>query len=287
MTGIAIARELSKMSPEDNILILEKSKGLGGRLATRRGEKVRFDHGIPLIEDFDLGSLPFSASASRREGATAIAKALASDLRIEKNTRAVRIEADSDAWQVTTDGERVSRAKNVILTAPLPQAIELLSESLISVPEGLKTVVYDPAVVALIEGDAFQESGILTRFQDSPFLTLVNEQKKGISQKPAWTLTFSPAWSKEHFELGESELRAAVLSELLRLRKGFDFPFEVKKWRYSRPINPLQDAFFELSQEPGLYLAGDGFCGGHSSSHLKNAIESGLSLVRGLKKQGG
>ena len=32
-----------------DVVVLEKSRGFGGRLATRRGEGVQFDHGAPFF----------------------------------------------------------------------------------------------------------------------------------------------------------------------------------------------------------------------------------------------
>ena len=279
MTGLTLARALGAQENPPSVLLLEKSKGLGGRLATRRGEGVRFDHGIPLILDSDLSPLSLSADASLQEGATAIPKSLGASLRIEKNVRVTGMESQLDFWQLRSESGGEYRARNLILTAPLPQAIELLESNGILVPEILKEVTYDQAIVALIEGDAFSESEVLTRFAHSTFLTLTNEQKKGISDAQAWTLTFSPEWSERHFELDEASLKAAVLSELKKGREKFDFPFEVKKWRYSRPRNPMKQPFWELSRAPGFFLAGDSFSGNGGNSHLRNAIESGIAIA--------
>ena len=44
LSGLICARELSEAG--QSVCLLDKSKGLGGRIATRRAHQVRIDHGM-------------------------------------------------------------------------------------------------------------------------------------------------------------------------------------------------------------------------------------------------
>ena len=48
--GLAAARSLKSRRPELDIVVFEKSKGLGGRAATRRRDAFAFDHGAQVIK---------------------------------------------------------------------------------------------------------------------------------------------------------------------------------------------------------------------------------------------
>ena len=99
-----------------DITLLEKSNGLGGRIATRRWEDGQWDHGIPSFDRKDipeavwkLWSPVITKSTNQGDskyvaplGLTQTAKVLAKDLVVHKKTRAVSFEfvKDSATWRV-------------------------------------------------------------------------------------------------------------------------------------------------------------------------------------------
>jgi predicted NAD/FAD-dependent oxidoreductase len=64
MAGLAAARKIQQLRPELEITVYEKSRGYGGRVATRRRDGFVFDHGAqnikpsPEVEQFMLHNLP-------------------------------------------------------------------------------------------------------------------------------------------------------------------------------------------------------------------------------------
>ena len=98
ISGIFAALQLKK-SGIGNIQLYDKSRGLGGRLATRRSNDGKFDHGIQFIKLDTVADLPEIKSLIRNnilketkisnlfvgnDGMTSIAKFLAKNLNISK-----------------------------------------------------------------------------------------------------------------------------------------------------------------------------------------------------------
>ena len=48
ISGLVAARDL--VSSGHEVLVIEKSRGLGGRMAARRAEDTVLDHGLPVLE---------------------------------------------------------------------------------------------------------------------------------------------------------------------------------------------------------------------------------------------
>ena len=142
LSGLACATTL-KQAGQENIVILDKSRGLGGRVATRRVENIPIDHGSPSIpqgsqqiSDYQLyldflrsqdlikpwpaaqiyqvkdnseprwdgSSHPAEEGYTATVGMTAIAKVLADGLEIRRSQRVMKIQRDlENRWQIQTE----------------------------------------------------------------------------------------------------------------------------------------------------------------------------------------
>ena len=159
------------------VTILEKSRGVGGRAATRRNKGCRYDHGANYIKDSDdrttelLNTLgkdgladisepvwTFDADGEispgdRQEthkwtwtkGITQFAKRLLAqtDADLQKTTRVDSLARADGAWTLTdTDSVDHGPFDAVALTPPAPQTAELLAETTIDGerPAALSTV---------------------------------------------------------------------------------------------------------------------------------------------------
>jgi predicted NAD/FAD-dependent oxidoreductase len=170
------------------VVLLEKSRGLGGRVATRRLAEIGADHGAKFIEpqgdqtqtlieqlcDRQLlqrwtapvwavnaaGTLTPTEPTPRYvapKGMTAIAKFLAEGLTIYRQQRVVEIRpTDAQAWELTTDsdGPMPLQARSLVLAIPAPQALPLL-EPLVAkglptpVLETVRGALFDPCITAI------------------------------------------------------------------------------------------------------------------------------------------
>lgn len=162
IAGLAAARKLTEAGLR--VCVLEKSRGVGGRLATRRiataqGE-VRVDHGAqyftcrsaefrefvkPLIEQGVVapwleaiptltleGILPADAAHTYPryccpQGMNNLAKTLAAGLTIHRDQRTSQVKLDANnCWQVITETGEVFEGQALILTPPPRQSLDLL-----------------------------------------------------------------------------------------------------------------------------------------------------------------
>lgn len=162
MSGLAAARKL--ITAGLKVCVLEKSRGIGGRMATRRVQtlhgEVLADHGAqyftcrspefrelltPLMEQGAVtvwceaiptltsqGIIPPGKEHTYPryccpQGMTALAKVLAEDLTIERGTKISSLMLTSDRhWQVISETGQIFTARALILTPPPPQSFALL-----------------------------------------------------------------------------------------------------------------------------------------------------------------
>jgi predicted NAD/FAD-dependent oxidoreductase len=166
VAGLAAAQALRSRRPEIDITIYEKSRGVGGRAATRRVEGYSFDHGAqyakaptPAIEQLyttdlaaqepvDIG-LPvwiFDGTGqigegdpaqnadpkwTFRSGISALGKGLARGLTVRTEVRvATLVPLAAGGYTLhDADGAVLGQADAVLLTPPGPQTAEIIAAS--------------------------------------------------------------------------------------------------------------------------------------------------------------
>jgi predicted NAD/FAD-dependent oxidoreductase len=303
-----------------HVTLLDKGRGIGGRLATRRishpvtGEGV-FDYGAqyftvshPLFQQWvddwlqqgivgewsqqldEPGRPCYRGSLSNRS----IAKFLAQNLEVHTQARAVQITWESSQWLVRAENGASFQGDRLLITSPVPQTLALLNNSAIALPTDLKNrleqITYHPciAVLALLEKPAaIPEPGGL-RLNDSSLAWIACNRQKGISpQANAATLHATPAFSQIHWET-DNATTAKKLFEIASPWLGSSVvDYQVHRWRYSQPQTCFGEAYLGL-REPGLFaLAGDAFSTtplGEPSTHLEKAALSGLAAADYLLK---
>ncbi|WP_414578133.1 NAD(P)/FAD-dependent oxidoreductase [Anabaena sp. CCY 9402-a] len=183
MSGLICAQQLSRAGY--SVVVVDKSRGLGGRLATRRLYETRADHGacylnpkgelftslVDLLCDrhilevwtdtvyeftTDTGvSAPQNRSPRyvAPAGMSAIAKFLAQDLNILLNQRVTAINpTNENHWRITLESSREElTAKALVIAIPAPQALMLLAplgESILNQKflENLSLVEFYPSI---------------------------------------------------------------------------------------------------------------------------------------------
>lgn len=184
ISGIVCAQRLHQAGYRT--LVLEKSRGLGGRAATRRLEYSCADHGLrylaaqgdltqSLIEvlladgvikpwagatyQWDIANrlkaIPPSQHYVAPQGMSSLGKALAVGLEIWRGQRVIAL-IDGHCWRLSLEsleGETSDvNAKAVIMAIPAPQAEALLAPLTVSQPNGiapLRQVTFDPCISAI------------------------------------------------------------------------------------------------------------------------------------------
>ncbi len=257
IAGLVAARDLAAAGHD--VVVIEKSRGLGGRMAARRVEATVVDHGLPVLEvppdgimdalvaQVAPGAVPLDGDAlAWPAGMTVLPKAMAAavptggSVEMMLGVRVAALRAAGDAIEVAQDqGNTIGTFDAVIITAPAPQAVELLEQS----PEparadALRDVQYDPAVMVLA-GFAMDEPGWVAARPDSgPVAYVTNEAVKGRPPVDGVVPTVArlrPDASETLFDASdESVLTDAIPAIRTVLGPGTPEPSwsQVKRWRY-------------------------------------------------------
>lgn len=311
LAGLTAARQLAQSGQP--VLVLDKGRGVGGRLATRRIGAGVFDHGAQFFttrdENFTRLAAEWQAAGIIREwsrgfardgeaasfdgharyyapqGMTAIAKHLAAGLDVRTNARVSAIRPASHGWEIEMESGDTLQVGAVILTAPVPQSLALLEAGGVAVDSSqlaaLQAVTYEPclAVLALLDKPSRIPAPGGMQFTSGVLGFLADNQRKGISpQATAVTIHASPVFSRAHYDASDGEVSQRLLEAAAPWLGTAAAHSEVKRWRYARPEQPLAQSCLALQSNPPLILAGDAFGG----ARMEGAALSGLAAAQRL-----
>lgn len=237
ISGLAAARALHDQG--HRVSVFDKSRGVGGRVATRRIDGVGFDHGAqyftvrdPRFERVvrawrESGAVslwlgPFARVAGGRvedlppesdrfvgmPGMSAIGKALRTGLDVRLQTRVGPPQWQSGVWQLASDqGELLGEFDALVLAVPAPQAVPLLEPVSPSLAAQAATVVYAPTWAVLLdlkEPLPIDASGL---FFDRETLSwaarnAARPQRRG----HGWVLHAAPGWARRHLDASADQV---------------------------------------------------------------------------------
>lgn len=296
LCGLSLGWDLAQNFPSLNLQIFEKSKGCGGRLATRRIDDLRFDHGAQFIKEDEISArwidiwesadalLPFPSQRKNkycgRNGMTQLAKILANRLSVTYNKRIISLSASNGNWILKDEQGAESLSKNIVMTSPLPQSLEILKSSEINFDQRLLEIRYSSALVLLLQPEQDLPSApIYQEDVGSGIFSVCSQYSKGTSQQPAWTVVMDANWSQTHYEMEENQILLEACDLIHRYRPELRIKTaQLKKWKYCQPLKTWPQLF--TSPAPNLYLAGDSF-GGPS---LLGALRSSQGLLNHLRE---
>lgn len=254
MAGLAAARRLEETGI--GCTVIEKSRGPGGRMATRRVDGLQFDHGAQY---FTARGTRFQSRVTewQSQGAvaewtpgrwvgtprmTAPARSLAEGLRVIRDCRITSLEGEPGHWRLTADPGSDALGKGesfdaVILAIPAPQAIPLAASAGVRFPE-LERVRYAPCLTLML---AFERpTGLLEHAltpSDGPVAWIArNGTKPGRTGSPETLVVHAtPEWSRRHID-ADPGTTAEILLDALRPHIGDTRPVfqSVHRWLYAR-----------------------------------------------------
>jgi renalase len=313
LAGLTAARQLKAQGR--SVLVLDKGRGVGGRLATRRieladGRQAICDHGAQFFtvrsprfaalvaewveagvaavwtQGFPSGSSYFQPDGHPRyrgqPAMTAVAKYLARGLTIELNTQVKAVRRQPDRWQLTAADDTVYEARALLLTPPLPQTVALLGDNMALLPPDLArmitAVTYAPCLALMVVLDRPSQippPGAL-QIAGEPLDWLADNQKKGVSPLPAVTIHAGPQFSATYYE-AETATASHLLLAAARTWLGAAnvLASQLHRWRYSKPIQLYPDFCLYVAEPLPLLLAGDAFAG----PRVEGAVLSGLAAA--------
>ncbi len=298
LSGLALAKSITEKKL-GQVLILEKSRGVGGRMATRRTLGTRFDHGAQfyrLKEDSqnfheywlqqEVTHEWFRSTLGHHwcgnEGMTSLAKVMSAHCEVQLEKQIQTIEKINDGFRLTSDEGEIWECQNLVLTAPLTQALLLLDRSNIQYNSEFKNISYTKALIGLLtlkKEISLNEFGYL-EFTSGDFFSITDQKKKGVSQKAALTVTMSPQFSEKYFSETDDSLVLQHITKIFQEK----YPHyeiegaELKKWRYCQALSQAGSLYAEVQQN--FYLIGDAFGG----SSLLGALRSAKALSTYLER---
>lgn len=257
VAGLACASELAGAG--HTVTVFEKARGPGGRTSSRRTERGAFDHGCPVLArgawllelaplglelaDFAGGEVPVPRMS-------ALARALAQDLEVRAGVRVAPVTRAGDGFRLTADdGADLGTFDRVAITAPAPQAAELLSLAAPDLARRAEAVRYEPCWAVMAAWDApLDVTDAWTRDDDAgaPVRWAVRESAKpGRDPGERWTVQAGPDWSAAHLEDDPADVANAVLAAFVEEQALAPLPtpasLTAHRWRYARVTDALAE----------------------------------------------
>ena len=289
LSGLTAARLLQEKG--HNLVVLDKGRGLGGRMATRRitapdGSVALFDHGAQFftVRDQQFQKLvdEWITNGVVREwcrgfgtddghpryvvnsGMAALTKHIAQGLDVRTSTLVFAVKPCDTAptkWTVVIDDNSRIDCDAVIMTCPLPQSYSLTVTTGVELPQDLLLTDYDRTIglLAVLDGPSAVPAPGGLQNPDDVFSWIGDNQAKGISDIPAITFHANPAWSSAHWDDSLEDGLALITHTAQKyLGNAKIVASEYKKWRFATPRKLWPDPYFAAGT---LVFAGDAFAG--------------------------
>ena len=339
IAGLCAAAELVRVGRR--VLVIEKSRGVGGRMATRRIGEAVCDHGAQFftVRGRAFGSVVAAAEAAgvatiwcrgfERDGdghprwrgvrgMTDLPKRLAAvgaghdaegrcDIRVGTRVAAVgaspvlhdaRLSGDSlrgveIVLDATAGPAELIRGRGAILTAPVPQTLELLAGGGVAIDTDagrrLATIDYDPCFALMIVLDRpsrvpppgavpFPTAGA------GPVAWIADNHQKGISSVPALTVHATGRFSREHFDRPAEEVTRLLLDHVRPWIDGDPgtavVATSLHRWKFALPTTLLPEPLVVVGDAPPIVCCGDAFAG----PRVEGAASSGMAAGRWMAR---
>ena len=296
------------------VQLFDKSRGSGGRMASKRSEVGSLDLGAqyftardrrfssivqqwqargwvaewtPSLYQFANGSLSPSADEQVRWVGTprmsAITRAMLGALPVRFSCRITEVFRGDRHWHLLdADGESHGPFSQVIVATPAPQASALLAAApkLASTVSGISM---EPTwAVALAFSEHLQTPVEGCFVQDYPIDWVArNRSKPGRDSSPdTWVLHASSSWSRQHLDLSKEQVIAhlhGAFAEMIGCVLPEPSFSLAHRWLYARPSGAHQLGAL-ADADLGLYACGD-WC---LSGRVEGAWLSGQEAARKL-----
>lgn len=307
--GLACAVELARA--EAKVTVFEKSRGVGGRLGTRRQGNFAFDHGAQfltarsrpfvryvgiagragvvarwsprILEDDRSWDAPIEEWLVGRPGMSAVVRPMTRNIELQTGVGVHELILSQRGWELQTDSGRQNATFDAVAVAlPAPQALTLLG------PHGrafrhLARVSMSPCWAGMFAFDQPLDAGAdVRRWTRGPLAwAACDSSKPGRPAGPqCWVVHASSAWSREHLESDAHEAAQLLLHEFansLDMRLPPPVHQQAHRWRHALVEQPLGLPCL-VDEEISAGACGD-WC---IAPRVEAAFESGRALAHSL-----
>lgn len=311
ISGLLCATELRKA--DKSVRILDKGRGLGGRMATRRMAGGRLDHGAQyftvrdsrlqayaddwlaagiikewfrnLPEDSDTDGHPRYCGTT---GMTDVPKHLAKELDVCNSQQVIELSRDAGRWIACTASGDSFLSKHLVITSPLPQTINLLDATGLSYAKGvsdsLRAVRYERglATLAILDGASGLPKPGGIKIHERPLTWIADNQQKGISPDvSAITIHADADFAEAHWDSPNEVRGPLMLDAAASYFSANILEYDCHRWGFTTPINPWFDPYFQ-NVDLQLTLAGDSFGGARVEGAALSGIEAAEAVLQGF-----
>ncbi len=317
LSGLVVAQRLQSSA---DITIFEKSRGVGGRMATRYAGDFEFDHGAqfftartdafksflePLIDDgvvanwkaafaeFDRGNMkalrswggdyPHYVGTPRMNS---IGRYLSADSNIDLETEISSIARKNDGWTLL-DGAGAGHGPFdwLVVTSPAAQTAALAAErpDLVTYCRERRMVGCYALMLGFEEPIDLQWNAALVRNADISWIS-VNSSKPGRSHPFTMVVHSTNAWAEAHMDDDVDLVLEHMLDEA-SLVAGVDFRAashrHVHRWRYANIAKQSGPAYF-VDNDNRIAACGDWCVRGRIEAAFTSANDLAKSLIERL-----
>jgi predicted NAD/FAD-dependent oxidoreductase len=309
IAGLACAQELARADAK--VTVFEKSRGLGGRLGTRRQGDLGFDHGAQyisarsrsfvkyagvagragvlarwtprILEDDRLWEAPVEDWFVGQPGMSAVVRPMSRTVDVQSGVGIHEIIQSQRGWELQSDSGRQNHIFDAIAVAvPAPQALTLLGRHGRTFRH-LHEVRMAPCWAGMF---AFEQSVDLgadvRRWTQGPLTWAACDSTK--PNRPAglhcWVVHASVAWSRQHLEADSVEVAQLLLREFAvatDARLPAPVYAQAHRWRHAFVEEPLGLPCL-VDEEIAAGACGD-WC---IAPRVEAAFESGRALAHSL-----
>lgn len=306
LSGVVAARRLKAAGMR--VHIVEKSRGAGGRMATRRAGSLAFDHGAQYFRPVGAAfraevaawvasgiAAPWSATgeavgdAERFVGApsmTAPVRAIARNVALTTGFTVSCIEGGPGAWMLrSAEGACVGPVDAVLVSAPAPQAAALIEPVAPALAARISMARYTPCLTLMLAYDPHGVVGSprVGRISDHAAVGWIADDGAKPGRAPGAPRRFvahaTPDWSRAHLDESPDLIAAALLSEVGPLigARATTLHVQVHRWRYALVETAIGEPCL-WDPETGLGACGDWCIAGR----VEAAFDSGAALAEAV-----
>jgi len=310
VAGLACARELARA--DARVTVFERSRGLGGRMGTRRFGSFAFDHGAQfvtarsrgftryleialragvvarwmprILEDDLLWDAPIDDWFVGQRGMSTTVRPMSRNVDLQCGVGVHELIQSQRGWELQTDAGRQNDIFSAVAVAvPAPQALTLLGQHGRTF-RNISAVSMAPCWTGMFAFDRPVDAGAdVRRWTRGTGLTWAACDSSK-PQRPAgpqcWVVHASVAWSREHLEADASDVAPLLLAEFAAAT-GTRLPtpvhLQAHRWRHAFVEQALGRPCL-VDEEIAAGACGD-WC---IAPRVEAAFESGRALAHSL-----
>ncbi len=288
------------------VVLFEKSRGVGGRMATRRvstaGREIGLDHGaqymtgrdpdfLAMLERWEAAGVVARWPDAGQDawvgvpGMTAPVRLLAEELVVRHETRVSALNRDRNGWRVHNGNDTMTEPFDAAIVAlPAEQAAAMLTPIAPDWATLAADTPSDPCWTALAMFDGAVPVAANMVAKRAPIVWAArNSAKPGRGGPESWVIQADPNWSRAHLEDAADAVAPALLRAFAEVTGAVLPPttyLSAHRWRYARSGRAERTALW--NPDTRLGVCGDWLQG----PRVEGAFISGRALAARILEEG-